>query len=183
MSTHHAILIVGPSGCGKSTILNSLIERGVLSDKLVSITTRPMREGETDGDEFSFITPVKFAAIADADELFEYMENYGRHYGITRTEVYSKLASGHVGTITTLPGTVPFKIELGKHCTTIFIKPPSIDVLRERLGDRNNIEGRLQAAVKEIEGAHQCDYVVTNGDLCCTVDICSSIIDNVVAHT
>lgn len=164
------IIITAPSGSGKSTIINRLIQDDNLRLQFsVSATTRPRRGDEQHGKEYYFLTLDEFNKAIENDELVEYQEVYpGRFYGTLKSEIkrINKLGNNAMLDIDVL-GALNVKKIYGDHALAIFIKAPSIEVLRERLVKRGtdspeDIENRINKAEFELKFATQFDHIVVN---------------------
>lgn len=167
------IIICAPSGSGKSTIIGRIINDETLRLAFsVSATTRPRRGDEVEGVNYYYLTEDEFKRRIAADEFAEYQEVYpGRFYGTLKSEIARINAEGKnvVLDIDVLGGMNVKKI-YGAHAMAIFIAPPSIDVLRERLVKRgtdssDDIERRIGKAEFEMSFRNQCDRVVINDNL------------------
>lgn len=163
------IIISGPSGVGKGTILNTIIEEvnGWFS---VSMTTRGMREGEVEGINYYFITKDEFKKRIDDGQLLEYNIYNGNYYGTPKDKVLEKLEQGtNVFLEIDVNGARNVK-NIFPDALLIYIAPPSIEVLRERLTGRGTedletIENRLKIAEDELKQVDFYDYVIVNDDL------------------
>ena len=168
-NTGRMLVISGPSGCGKSTICKELLsdDRVVFS---VSVTTRPIREGEVDGRDYIFMTPDAFRERAASGEFIEYAEVHGNMYGTLREPMDKALAAGFVFLVEIdVQGANQLK-QQGIPGIYTFIAPPSFEVLRERLVGRGTdapdvIERRLRKAHDEYEERDKYDHIVVNEDL------------------
>ena len=174
------IVLAAPSGCGKSTIVGRLLDGGDLDlEFAVSATTRSPRPGEVHGVNYYFLTPDQFRQ-AIADGLFlEYEEVYpDRFYGTLRSEIERVTSAGHnIVLDIDVNGALDIKRQYPQDATTIFIAPPSIDALRQRLEGRGTeapevIDQRVGRAEYEISRAPEFDYKVVN-----------DILDDAVATT
>lgn len=167
------IIISAPSGCGKSTIINALFERGHVDMKFsVSATNRPPREGEEHGKNYYFLTDDEFRNAISQDAFVEYEEVYpGRFYGTLRSEVERRCAEGqNVVLDIDVKGGMRVKKMYGDKARSIFIMPPSVDVLRSRLEGRatdsaEEINKRVQKAEFELSFAPEYDVTIINDDL------------------
>ena len=160
-------VISGPSGAGKGTLVTRVRERRSNLGLTVSATTRAPRKGEVDGVNYFFLTREEFdRRVANG----EFAEVHGNCYGTLVSEVTSKLASGSSLILEIdVQGALQVK-ERFPEAVLIFIKPPSLEVLRERLVGRGTetpetIELRMANAADELALADRYDDVVVNDDL------------------
>ena len=167
------IIFSAPSGSGKSTIINKLMsEYGLRGRFSISATSRKPRGSEQDGVEYYFLTEVDFRGRISEGDFLEYEEVYpGCFYGTLRSEVDRTLARGeNVILDIDVQGGLNVKKIYGDRALTLFIQPPSIERLRERLERRGTdapevIERRLAKAETELSFAPKYDAVVVNDDL------------------
>ncbi|MDE6170546.1 MAG: guanylate kinase [Duncaniella sp.] len=167
------IIISAPSGCGKSTIINAILEKGELDLQFsISATNRPPREGEKDGVNYYFLSDEEFRNEIDQDAFVEYEEVYpGRFYGTLKREVRRIVEEGHnVILDIDVKGGVNVKKLYGSEAMSIFIMPPSVGELRNRLESRGTetaewIEKRVERAELEMGYASQFDHTVVNDSL------------------
>lgn len=164
------IVISAPSGCGKSTIINNMLDAGDLPLNFsVSATNRAPRAGEVDGVHYYFMSTEDFRnAVADK-QFIEWEEVYpGRYYGTLKNEVQRAIERGeNIILDIDVKGAMNVKELFGDDAMTVFILPPSIDALRERLKARgtdaaDDIENRIGKAEYEISFADRLDYRVVN---------------------
>lgn len=168
------LIVSAPSGSGKSTIVNFLMKehpefRLAFS---VSATSRPPRGQEQDGVDYYFLSAEEFRRHIEADDFLEYEEVYeGRFYGTLKSQVEEKLAAGkNVVFDVDVKGGINIKKYYGEAALSVFIQPPSVEVLRERLIGRNTdemgqIEQRLAKAEYEMSFASQFDRILVNDNL------------------
>ncbi|MCH4155899.1 MAG: guanylate kinase [Muribaculaceae bacterium] len=164
------IIISAPSGCGKSTIISHIINDPELRLSFsVSATTRQPRTGEVNGKDYYFLTQEEFNDAIAENALVEYQEVYaGRFYGTLRSEVERIQSDGkNVVLDIDVKGGVNVKREYGNNALSIFIKPPSIETLRQRLVNRGTdteeaINQRVAKASLELTYAEKYDAVVVN---------------------
>ena len=162
-------LVVAPSGAGKSTLVNALLERDGALELSVSYTTRPPRPGDQDGREYHFVGIEDFKARRARGEFLESAEVHGNFYATSRVWIEQRVAAGHdVLLEIDWQGARQVKAAF-THAVSIFILPPSIDALAQRLHKRGQdtaavIQRRLLAAGSEIAHAPEMDYVLINED-------------------
>lgn len=167
------IIFSAPSGSGKSTIINKLMSEYDLRGRFsISATSRKPRGSEQDGVEYYFLTEEDFRRRISEGDFLEYEEVYpGCFYGTLRSEVDRTLDRGeNVILDIDVQGGLNVKKIYGDRALTLFIQPPSIERLRERLERRGTdapevIERRLAKAETELSFAHRYDEVVVNDDL------------------
>ena len=168
------IIVSAPSGSGKSTIINWLMQQHPELNLSFSIscTSRQQRGTEQDGVEYFFLTPEEFRQRIDNDEFLEYEEVYeGRFYGTLKAQVERQQKAGqNIVFDVDVKGGCNIKRHYGDEALSLFIQPPSIEVLRERLVKRGTdapevIEQRLERAAFELTFAEKFDRVVVNDDL------------------
>lgn len=164
-------VISGPSGAGKGTLVTRVRERRSNLGLTVSATTRAPRKGEVDGVNYFFLTREEFDRRVANGEFVEWAEVHGNRYGTLVSEVQSKLASGSSLILEIdVQGALQVK-ERFPEAVLIFIKPPSLEVLRERLARiavprrPETIELRMANAAHELALADRYDEVVVNDDL------------------
>lgn len=176
-------VISGPSGVGKSTIAHALLEK--FKDTLVysvSMTTRKMREGEVDGREYIFTDVANFERLIKENAFLEYAKVHDNYYGTLRSQVEAALnANKSILLDIDTCGAQNIKKNF-KDAVLIFITPPSIEELRNRLLKRHTdellvIEKRIQNAIKEIEMSSKYDYIVKNIDIDKAILECENIIN------
>lgn len=164
------IIISAPSGCGKSTIIGDIMDRGELDLQFsVSATNRKPRPGEVDGVSYHFLSDEQFRELISEGAFVEYEQVYpGRYYGTLRSEIQRKVDEGHnVILDIDVKGGLNVKRQFGDDAMSIFIAPPSIEALRERLkarGSENDeeIAQRVGRADFEMDFGKDYDYVVVN---------------------
>ena len=176
-------LISGPSGSGKDTLLVELFKKCPQIEFSISSITRPMREGEVEGEKYNFITREKFEDMLKNDMLLEYNVYAGNYYGTPKLPVINAVENGKDMIIEVdVNGAEKIREKLPQ-ALSIFIMPPSYEVLRNRLSGRGTetqdvIEKRMEIALLEIARATEYDYIVVNDDLATAVDDIISIIAN-----
>ena len=167
------IVISAPSGCGKSTIINSILGSGEIQLRFsVSATNRAPRPGEEDGVQYHFFTTEEFRDAIASDAFVEWEQVYpGRYYGTLRRELSDAATRGE-NTILDIDvkGALKVKQQFGDDALLIFIMPPSVEALRQRLIKRGTdsaevIAERIGKAEYEMSFAPQFDRVIVNDDL------------------
>ncbi len=170
------IIFAAPSGSGKSTIINSIMadggEEALNLHFSISATSRPPRGQEQNGVEYFFLTPDEFREKIANDEFVEYEEVYtDRFYGTLKSQVDKQLEAGeNVIFDVDVNGAMRIKQLYGKRALSIFIQPPSIEELRNRLEKRATdapevIAQRIERAQYELSQAENFDEVVVNDNL------------------
>ncbi|MFD0713664.1 guanylate kinase [Paenibacillus sp. GCM10027626] len=161
------IVLSGPSGVGKGTVCAELRKKDKELIYSVSATTRAPRQGEVEGINYFFKTKEQFQSMIASDALLEYAEYVGNYYGTPRDFVERMLASGKdVILEIEVQGALKVK-EKFPEGVFIFLLPPSLDVLKERITGRGTensdvIDHRMNVAVEEMNLIHYYDYAVVN---------------------
>jgi guanylate kinase len=162
-------LVVAPSGAGKSTLVNALLARDGAIALSISFTTRPPRPGEVNGREYHFVSVEEFKQRRARGEFLESAEVHGHFYGTSRLWIEERMrAGGDVLLEIDWQGARQVK-QVFPQAVGIFILPPSIEALEQRLHKRGQdspqvIARRLLAAGSEIAHAPEFDYVIINED-------------------
>lgn len=166
------IIFCAPSGTGKSTIINYLMGLELNLHFSISTTTRAPRGEEKNGVEYFFISPEEFRSHIQNDDFVEYEEVYtDRFYGTLKSQVESQLEAGqNVVFDVDVNGGMRIMKHYGNQALSIFIMPPSIQTLRNRLENRGTdapevIDQRIARAEYEISQADNFDCQVVNDDL------------------
>jgi len=176
------VILSAPSGGGKTTIARMLLGRRPDLGYSVSCTTRAPRSNEVPGRDYYFMSRAEFIAKREQGAFAESAEVHGNLYGTLRDEVERVMKGGkHVVMDIDVQGAVQF-IRAFPLSVTIFILPPSAEVLLERLRGRNTespaqLAARLQSALQELQQVDEYEYVVMNDDLERAVSSVESIID------
>ena len=169
------VVYSGFSGVGKGTIMKEMLKREETFRLSVSATTREPRPGEVDGREYYFITKEKFLEMIEKDEFLEYAQYADNYYGTPKKAVEDMLNEGYnVFLEIEVQGGLQI-MEKCPDCLSIFIVPPSLEVLEQRLRGRGTeteevIEKRMKAALVEQEYTSRYDFVVENDIVEKTVD-------------
>ena len=164
------LVISGPSGTGKGTIIEQLMAADGKLVFSVSATTRAPREGEVDGKHYHFMTVDRYNELVAQDAFVEHAQVHGNFYGTLKSEVNERLARGEDVVLDIDVQGALNVIRSGIQCVSIFILPPSLKVLRERLTGRGTetpeaVEKRLHNAIWELTQKDHYEYKVINDDL------------------
>jgi guanylate kinase len=162
-------VISAASGAGKTTLVAAVLQH--LSDVEVSVshTTRPPRAGEVDGVNYNFVDGEKFEAMLEAGDFFESASVFGNMYGTSRQHIQEQLLKGK-DVILEIDWQGARQIrQLVSDCKSIYILPPSVKALRERLTSRGQddeavIDKRMREAVSEMSHYAEFEYLVINDD-------------------
>lgn len=176
-------VISGPSGVGKDSVVKRLREQAFAFRFVVTCTSRKPRPDEVEGQDYYFVSPAEFTRMIDAGEMLEHALVYGQYKGIARARIREALSAGiDVLLRVDVQGAATVK-RLIPQAVTIFIAPPSREVLLRRLRGRGGdspeqVRCRLETAMAELERASEFDYVVVNQEdrLDQTVDTVKAII-------
>ncbi len=166
------VILSSPSGAGKTTLARRLLAWDSDIRFSVSATTRPPRPGEVDGREYHFVDRGTFAAMADRGDLIEHAEVFGNLYGSPRAPIEAAMTEGRdtIFDIDWQGGQQVRNSALGKEVVSIFILPPSMKELAQRLQGRGQdaadvIAGRMARSMAEVSHWAEYDYVLVNRDL------------------
>lgn len=167
-----AILFSAPSGCGKTTIIHELMQYFDCFDFSISATSRQPRGEERNGREYYFLSHEEFKERVARDEFLEWEEVYaGTCYGTLKSEVQRIWDSGRTIVFDVdVNGGRNIKRYFGNDALSIFVMPPSIEVLEQRLRSRGtdseeSIAKRLSRSAEELKQAHLFDVTIVNDDL------------------
>lgn len=177
-------VVSGPSGVGKDTILEGVFKLRPQIEFSRSCITRPMRPGETADGKYRFITKQEFLSMLENDQLLEHNEFVGNLYGTPRGPVEDCVNRGASIIIEVdVNGAASIKAKLPE-CVRIFIAPPSIEILKQRLCGRKSdsqeaVQKRLDTALEELKHADSYDYVIVNDNLENAIKQFCEIVDKV----
>jgi len=165
------IVISAPSGCGKTTIAKAILDKHPEVLFSVSATTRPIRSDETNGKDYFFLTKQEFESRIKAGDLVEWEEIYGNYYGTLKSEIHKTLDQGHSMIFDVdVKGALSIRRSFPKDSVLIFIKPPSIAILTDRLKNRRTensktLKRRLERVPMELDQGIHFDFQVVNDNL------------------
>lgn len=178
------IIFSAPSGAGKSTIVKHLLGKYPFLEFSISATSRPPRGEEKNGVDYYFFTKEEFEQKIRKGEFVEYEEVYaGSYYGTLQSEVERIWAKGHIILFDIdVKGGINIKRLYGRHALAVFIQPPSVEALKERLVKRGTdspqaIERRVAKAEEELEYAKNFDRVIVNDSLECALREAEAVVE------
>ena len=168
-------IISGPSGSGKTTLLKKLLLVRTLKNRLarsISFTTRPKRSNEKDGEDYFFLSDKQFKEKQKAKKILEWTRYLGCYYATPKDFVEKQLKKGkYLILCLDLKGTLKIKRLYPKDTITIFVMPPSLEALKDRIKKRCNttkkeeVQKRLKLAQAELLAANRYDYCLVNKEL------------------
>lgn len=176
------IVLSSPSGAGKSTIAKMLLDADKEVTMSVSATTRPKRPGEVEGVDYHFVDNAEFDRMIAANEFVEWAFVFGHRYGTPKAPVKQALRRGRdILFDIDWQGARQLEPDFGEHLVTVFLLPPSMAELEERLQNRQTdsqdvIADRMKRAADEIDHWAEYEYVLVNRD----VDTCLSQVRAIV---
>ncbi len=165
------VALAAPSGGGKTTLCGKLLKRYSELALSVSFTTRAPRGQEKNGVEYNFVSKAEFEALIDRQQLIEYAQVHGNYYGTSKEFLEKQSSAGKVVVLDIdVQGVDSLRAAFGSRCLSIFILPPDMHTLEQRLRARSTepehmIQQRLSNAVIEMAQAKKFDYQVVNNDL------------------
>jgi len=172
ISGHKMIILTAPSGAGKTTIARALMQQLPFLEFSISATTRPVRDYETHGVHYYFYSPEEFRSLVKEEALAEYEEVYqDQFYGTLKSEIERIWERGLMVLFDVdVKGALNLKKIYGASCLALFVQPPSFEILRNRLIDRNtedavSLQKRLDRAEFELSLADQFDTIIVNDQL------------------
>ena len=166
MTKGKLFIISGASGVGKSTVLHRVMEQRKDLSFSVSATTRPPRPGEVEGKSYYFVTKERFEDMIAQNAFVEYDAHMGNYYGTLKSEIINKTKTGNMLLDIEPVGALHVQ-EIFPDATLIYIAPPSLEALEQRLRGRNDtseeqMKLRRERAVWESAQMEKYDYVVVN---------------------
>lgn len=166
------LVVAGPAGSGKTTLCERLVDELENVERVVTCTTRQPREGEKDGVDYHFLDEGQFDRAINTGAFLEWAKVHANRYGVLKSAILDKL-DHHIDLVMNVDVQGVANIRsaaeeddlLCKRLVTVFILPPDLEVVRQRLRERgkddeDEIERRVQTAVKEVELWPEFDYVI-----------------------
>jgi guanylate kinase len=175
-------VLSSPSGAGKTTLSRMLVAETPALQMSVSATTRPMRPGEVDGKDYYFVNHIEFEGMVAKGELLEWARVFDNRYGTPRAPVDAALASGKdVLFDIDWQGTQQLRDKSPNDVVSVFILPPSVQALEQRLHTRAQdseeiIRGRMKKAGDEMSHFDAYDYIVVNDNIGIAFEAVKSIL-------
>jgi guanylate kinase len=166
------IILTAPSGAGKTTLVKHLLQVIPLLSFSVSATNRKMRPGETDGKDYYFLSTETFQSYIREHKFVEWEEVYSnQYYGTLRSEVERLRTAGqHIIFDIDVKGALSLKQQFAQDALAVFVMPPSLDILIERLKqrateDEESLRKRIEKASFEMSFQHEFDETLVNDQL------------------
>lgn len=165
--TGRLFIVAAPSGGGKTSLVNRLMQTMPSIELSVSHTTRPARPKEKHGKDYFFVTPEEFKGMIAQQDFIEYAQVFDNFYGTSRQQIEERLFQG-IDVVLDIDWQGAAQIrQFYPDAISIFLLPPSLDVLRERLQNRQQdnaevIEKRMQQARDELAHYEEFDYLIVN---------------------
>ena len=168
--TGQLFIVSAPSGAGKTTLVRLLLEKDAAISLSISTTTRAPRPGEQDGREYHFVSVPRFVERRDRGEFLEWAEVHGNYYGTSQRWIEEQLQAGRDVLVEIDWQGAQQVREVFPEAIGVFILPPSMDILKQRLAGRGTdsaevIARRIAAAQAEMRHVDEFDYVIINDDL------------------
>ncbi|MGB0754192.1 MAG: guanylate kinase [Candidatus Pseudothioglobus sp.] len=176
-------IIAAPSGCGKTSLVKALLENSKNLAVSVSHTTRKPRKGEIDGENYHFVSNETFEQMISNNDFLEYAEVFGNMYGTAKTNIYEKLDS-NINIILEIDWQGARQVRQNMpEVISIFILPPSKNVLLERLttrgqDDKATISERMENSEKEMSHYNEFGYLIINDQFDSALNNLKAIIDD-----
>ncbi|MBT3393337.1 MAG: guanylate kinase [Elusimicrobiaceae bacterium] len=164
------LVVSSPSGAGKTTMVRKVLKTTSALERVVTATTREPRKRELNGKDYHFWTIKKFENAIKTGKMLEYAKVHNNYYGVSKKSVEDVLKRGGFPVlIIDVQGAQAIKKQYKENCVMVFIAPPSMKELENRIKKRNddtkNISLRLKTAKKEMAKVKMYDYVIINEDL------------------
>jgi len=184
MDLKHIIILSAPSGGGKNTLINKILSKRSDVEHSISTTTRSPRKGETNGNQYYFVDQSQFVEMISQNKFLEWAKVLNNYYGTSYDEI-SRIGKNHRKALLDID--VQGAMEVKKNhpeVTTVFIEPPSLEVLSQRLRARGTeteeqMLERLNLAREELKSRGLYDFIIINDDLQNAVSELNKLIDNI----
>lgn len=169
-------IVSAPSGAGKTTIVERLVEQTPGLRMSRSYTSRTARQGEQDGVDYNFVSRQTFEAMIAKNDFLEWADVFGNLYGTCASDTEKMLAAGDdVVLVIDVQGARQIRRRSSGRATTVFVMPPSYEILEKRLRGRSKdsesaIQRRLEVARAEVASFAEYDFLVVNDELTAAVD-------------
>ncbi|HVY01352.1 MAG TPA: guanylate kinase [Candidatus Nanoarchaeia archaeon] len=185
---YRSLIITGPSGAGKDKLWDAYTNGKERFSKLITCTTRPIRQGEVHGREYYFLSLEEFLDLQKRGEMLEHAINYGNLYGSTFAELNRVSCTGKIPFFKVDVQGAKILRERVPSPYTLFVNPPSIEVLRQRLIGRNSetvesLERRMTAAIEEMKYASSCNHTLINDSFPQALEELSAVLGKVFPHS
>ncbi|NCG08354.1 MAG: guanylate kinase [Verrucomicrobia bacterium] len=166
------LIVSGPAGSGKTTVCEGLLRTEAQLERVITTTTRPPRGAEVNGGDYHFLEAEEFEARIAAGDFYEYARVHGKHYGTQKKAVQDKLEAGiNLLLNVDVQGAASFRAAAGEdpllagRVTTVFIMPPGLEALKERLEGRgtdsvDEVQRRIEVAKSEMQEAKHYDHLL-----------------------
>ena len=170
------LVISGPSGAGKGCVIDGLLKQFVEISFITSWTTRSARPGEIDGVEYHFVSKEEFKEKVQSNGFLEWAIVYDQFYGTPVEDVNALIKEGKIGVLEIdVQGARSIRTHPMVDEVSLFIVPPNLKTLKQRLTDRNTengkeLERRLKETVREVGESRYFDYIVINDNLDTAID-------------
>ena len=177
------LVVSSPSGAGKTSLTRALTERNSALHLSISVTTRPPRPAERNGQDYLFVSSKEMRQLHHDNALLEHAEVFGHHYGTLKEPIMQAIERGEIVVCDVdWQGAQSLRRALGQQQVSVFIMPPSLDVLKQRLHTRAQdeekvLKERFAAAQQDMAHWHNYDYTLINDDFAHTLAQMQAIIE------
>jgi guanylate kinase len=181
------LIIIGPTAVGKSSVLEHALNDFPQLCDIITYTTRPMRQGESEGAPYHFVKEERFKELLARHFFIEWAFVHGRLYGTPRDQVEAAEKNGKVCVMDIDVQGAKKLLQQYPQAVTVFLLPPSVDALRQRFVKRGvtseaDLNNRLESAQKEMAQAHDFQHVIVNDDFDSAYSKVRNIIENLLKN-